>query len=302
MSRRIIDCHNHPYWHGKDIDGLVANMDKLGIEKTWLLSWELPRHEFDVTPGYYAAFDPRGIAAPLNGVLEGLRAYPDRFVGGWAPDPRDRHARARLTAAVRIHGIRVYGELKCRMRYDNPDAIAMFRHCGDLGLPVLFHLQFYRSALEKQCEGIDAWPEWHGGDIDVVDAMCRMCPRTFFIGHATCFWRHISGDATRDTESYPKKPVKPRGRLKTLLRKHGNLYCDFSAGSGRNALERDMKHARRFVREFQDRILFGRDMYDARHLDVLDELGLGEDILDKVLRRNAEAVLKKAWRRRRPAE
>ena len=288
MARRIIDIHNHPNWHCKDIRAL---MDEHGIEKTWLLSWEMPAGEIEAAPGYHEVMDPRGICAPLWQVVEGLHMYPDRFIGGWAPDPRDRHVRRRLKAAVDIHGIRVYGELKCRMRYDDPDAISTFRFCGELGLPVIFHLECPGFAIRRQHESRDAWVEWYGGDISVVDAMCRQCPGTAFIGHAPGFWREISADAEASEQGYPGGKVVPGGRLTDLMRKHANLHGDLSAGSGCNALARDLEHARAFVLEFQDRLLFGRDYYDRRQLDVLEKLALGEAVLDKVLCRNAERLL-----------
>ena len=37
---RIIDAHNHPDWHGHNLEKFLANMAQNGIDKTWLLSWE----------------------------------------------------------------------------------------------------------------------------------------------------------------------------------------------------------------------------------------------------------------------
>ena len=39
---KIIDAHNHPDWHGHDLDKYLVNMDQYGIEKTWLMNWECP--------------------------------------------------------------------------------------------------------------------------------------------------------------------------------------------------------------------------------------------------------------------
>ncbi|MDX9978719.1 MAG: amidohydrolase family protein [Lentisphaeria bacterium] len=288
MKHHVIDVHNHPNWHGHNLAALVRNMDEHGIEKTWLLGWELPRQEYDqACPGYYVHMDPRGIGAALDLVVQGLERYPDRFIGGWAPDPRDRYARARLEAAVKIHGIRVYGELKCRMRYDDPDAIAMYRFCGELGLPVLFHLQCDPHTVAKQAAKRDNWLEWYGGDLAVVDTICELCPDTRFIGHGPGFWREISGDADATDAGYPSGPVTPDGHLVQVLRRRANLYCDLSAGSGCNALARDLAHARAFVHEFQDRILFGRDYFDARQFETLDKLGLSPETEAKIYRDNA---------------
>jgi len=285
MPRRIIDCHNHPNWHGYTVDKLVENMDELGIEKTWMLSWETCETEYDA--GYYEAMDPRGLGVPFWMIVETIRRYPDRFIPGWAPDPRDRFARSRLKSAVSHYGVKVYGELKVRMRYDSPDAIAMFRYCGQLGLPVLFHLECPLVTLERLCDSALSWPPWYGGDISVVENMCRLCPDTNFIGHGPGFWREISADADQVEDAYPTGPVKAPGRIVDLIRKYPNLYCDLSAGSGANALERDLAHGRQFVLEFQDRIMFGRDYFDRRQLDILETLDLPDDVMDKVLCGNA---------------
>ncbi|MBN2450723.1 MAG: amidohydrolase family protein [Lentisphaeria bacterium] len=292
MTGTIIDCHNHPNWHGHDVDALVRNMDELGIAQTWLLSWELPRAEYDqACPVYYRSMDPRGIGASLELVLEGLRRHPGRFIGGWAPDPRDRWARARFRAAVEIHAIRVYGEFKCRMRFDNPDAIAMYRLCGELRTPVLFHLQCSAADVETQAANPNAWVEWYGGDLAVVATICRQCPETVFIGHGPGFWREISGDSEQDPATYPKGPILPGGRLIEVLRQCPNLFCDISAGSGANGIGRDLEQGRQFCLEFQDRILFGRDYFDRRQMEVLESLDLPEEVLRKIHRGNAMVLL-----------
>ncbi|HBG25822.1 MAG TPA: hypothetical protein DDX75_01855 [Phycisphaerales bacterium] len=293
MLQKITDTHNHPNWHGHNIDALVANMDKYGIEKTWLLSWEIAKEEFDIAPVNHHAMDPRGICAPLWMVVEGLQKNPERFIGGWAPDPRDRFARAKLKSAVDIHGIKVYGELKCRMRYDSPDAIAMFQYCGQIGLPVLFHLQYDRQVTNAFADGIDNWIEWYGGDIYVVETMCKLCPGTKFIGHGPGFWQAISAEGNDVTNYYPTGEIKEEGEIAKLMRKYDNLYCDLSAGSGCNALERDLKYAKKFITEFQDRIMFGRDYFDDSQFRVLKKLKLSTNISQKIFYINAQTILTK---------
>ncbi|MCE5340164.1 MAG: amidohydrolase [Planctomycetaceae bacterium] len=292
MPTKIIDIHNHPNWHGHNIDALIANMNKYGIEKTWLLAWEISKEEFDIAPIYHQVMDPRGLCAPLWMVVEGLHKYPDRFIGGWAPDPRDKFVRAKIKAAINLHGIKIYGELKCRLRYDNPDAIATFQYCGQLGLPVLFHLQYDRQVINAFASNIDNWPEWYGGDISVVETMCRLCPDTKFIGHGPGFWQAISVEGNDTDTYYPTGQIKVEGLLAKLMRKYDNLYCDLSAGSGCNALERDLQYAEKFITEFQNRIMFGRDYFDNRQLNVLKKLNLSENISAKILYINAENILK----------
>lgn len=287
MEHRIIDIHNHPNWIGLSVDNLVKNMDEYGIERTWLLAWEATKEELDVVPRYYRSLDPRSVGLPLWMVVEGLQRHPDRFIGGWAPDPRHSNARAQLKAAVDLHGIRIYGEQKTRMRYDDQDAIAMYHYCGELGLPVLFHLEAPAYRVKQQLADIFTWPEWYGGGIDVVESMCRQCPNTTFIGHSPGFWREISSGDDDQAVVYPEGPVKSPGGVTRLMRQYPNLYADLSGFSGINALKRDVPHALQFLEEFQDRVMFGRDTNNNDLYEFLISLDLKPEILSKIFSGNA---------------
>jgi predicted TIM-barrel fold metal-dependent hydrolase len=77
------------------------------------------------------------------------------------------------------------------------------------------------------------------------------------------------------------------GRLVDLLQRFPNLYCDISAGSGHNALKRDPEFAEKFLTDFQDRILYGRDYFDNVHQEFLNGLGLKNEVLEKIYSGNA---------------
>jgi len=280
----IIDAHQHPCWHGHNIDEIVENMDRFGIERSWLLTWEAARCEYptstlrDLDPRYSA----RGI--PLESVLEGCQQFPDRFVPGYAPDPRLPASKDRLQAAVQIHGVRVYGEWKFRVLLDDPMCVEMFRLCGRLGLPALVHMDvpyLPPSDPESPCE------YWYGGTADNLERTLQRCPDTVFIAHGPGWWRYVSGDADQRPEPYPDGPVTPAGRAIDLMRRYENLFGDLSAGSGSNALSRDTAFARKFVEEFQDRLLFGRDQFDDGLLKLLESLNLSRQAMDKILSGNA---------------
>ncbi|MBM4407712.1 MAG: hypothetical protein FJ038_03710 [Chloroflexi bacterium] len=285
---RIIDAHNHMNFHGHGVHDIVQNMDALGIERTWLLTWEAPEDEYGI--GDHAFMSPNHLGVPLDEVIRAVDLYPDRFVAGWAVDPRRPHAVARLRTAVRTVGVRVYGELKLRLMYDNLDLIAMYRACGELGLPVIFHLEIELPNPGGSIVGGGPRPYWYGGGFDVVERFLAKCPDTTFIGHAPGFWREISGDAERP-EMYPRGPVVPGGRLAPLLDRFPNLWCDLAATSALNALSRDPAHAREFLRRYQDRVLFGRDYWDDAHLAFLASLDLPRDVLAKVLAGNATRLV-----------
>ncbi len=279
----IIDVHNHPDWHGHDLKKFLSNMDENNIDKTWLLSWECPEDEYD--PHYNYCTPPFGSPSPIpfERCISYAERAPERFILGYAPDPRRPDAIDRLRAAIEIYGVRVYGELKVRMTYDNPDALRLYRFCGEKGLPVLVHIDYEFDTGRK-------YPRpnyWYGGGIQALERAVQQCPDTIFIGHAPGFWAHISGDDQYCKAAYPSGNVVPGGKVIYMLRKYPNLYGEISAGSGLNALKRDPEFAKEFLTEFQDRILYGRDYFDNKHQEFLNNLDISKDILAKIYSGNA---------------
>ncbi|MCZ0937304.1 MAG: amidohydrolase family protein, partial [Caldilineaceae bacterium] len=194
----------------------------------------------------------------------------------------------------------VCGEIKLRMLYDNPDALRLFRFCGEKRLPITFHID-YPIPTGSSYPRTD-W--WYGGSIDSFERALQACPDTVFIGHAPGFWAHISGDDQYDKADYPKGPVLPGGRLFHLFRTYPNLYADLSAGSAHTALTRDFSQiddhpfspesgstVEPFLIEFQDRLLFGRDFFDDRMQKLLNSLALPAQVRHKIFCANAEALL-----------
>ncbi|MFO7611777.1 MAG: amidohydrolase family protein [Clostridia bacterium] len=279
----IIDAHNHPDWHGHDLEKFIENMKMNEIDVTWILTWIAPADEYAGSYGGVLTTMYDNGPVPFERALHYKEKYPDKFVLGYCPDVRDPDAIAKMKAAVNIYGVRTCGELKLRMMYDNPDAVRFFRACGDMGLPVTLHLDYEFDSVENH-----PWPNfWYGGGIDALERALAKCPETIFLGHAPGFWAHISDDDKFDKAPYPEGPVLPGGRLIELLEKYGNLYCDISAGSGCNALSRDPGHAVGFINKYQDRILYGRDYFDDRHRKFLDSIDLSMDVRDKIFYKNA---------------
>lgn len=287
---KIIDAHNHPDWHGHNLDKYLANMDANGISQTWLLSWECGENEYSKSYAHVIPSETLGSKygpIPFTRCLNYKERAPERFILGYAPDPRTPDACERLHAAHYIYGAQVCGEVKVRMMFDDREALRLFRMAGRLKMPVTLHLQ------DELGDRDGAWQEWWGGDIDTLERILQLCPETIFLGHALTFWIHISKDELYKTSGYPPVPcpVVPGGRLIELLRKYPNLYCDFSAGSGCRALKRDPSFAREFIDEFQDRILYARDYFDTQHRDFLNSLDLPLALQEKIYHGNAERLL-----------
>jgi len=287
----IVDAHQHVFWHRTDDAGLIADMDEHGIDRAWVLTWDVPPHED--APEFHSAFNPAHARSdgthpglPLSDIIRARDTYPDRLVPGYCPDPRLRMAPDLFAAAVEMHGVRVCGEWKFRMLIDDPRCIELFRRAGALNCPVTLHLDVpYRAAPDggeaRYCHG------WYGGTIENLQRAVRACPQTIFLGHAPGFWREISGDADTDPELYPNGPVTKGGRLYRVLDENPNLFLDLSAGSARGALSRDPRNAREFLCRYADRVLFARDMLGNQLDDFLKTLDLPSDVQDALYSGNA---------------
>ena len=280
-----IDAHNHPNWHGHDSKKILENMDEHGIDQLWLFTWEVSEDEYP--PSYHKVLPPTGLGIPLEDVISVGKEAPDRFVMGYMPHPKRPDAIDRLKAAVEIHGIRVASELKVRVTFDDPDAIRLYHFCGEEGLPVTIHLDY---PIDR---GRD-YPRpnwWYGGSLDAFERAIVECPNTIFIGHAPGFWAHISGDDRAFTDSYPRGKVKPGGRVPQMLRKYPNLFADLSAGSGLTAISRDRKFGKKFLTEFQNKLIFGRDDFNSLLMDYLKSLNLSKIAFEKITYKNALKLL-----------
>ena len=56
-------------------------------------------------------------------------------------------------------------------------------------------------------------------------------------------------------------------------------------------LQRDKGHAKAFLTKSRDRILYGTDAYDRRHLDLLGRLDLDKNTVDAITWRNAARLV-----------
>jgi len=292
-NRWLIDSHQHVFWHGRDDRGLVLDMDEHGIDQAWLLTWE---ESYEEMGGNYAPLlDPRftakgtGSAIPFELIIEAYRRYPDRFVPGYCPHPADVHAVGKLQAAARIHGVKVCGEWKFSMPFDDPRCIEIFRAAGDLGLPVVLHLDV--PYLPPAGGAYVGHGRWKGGTIDNLERALIQCPHTTFIGHAPGFWREMAGNADQIKDVYLSPPLAPGGRLPRLFDMYPNLCADLSAGSALRAMQADPGEARKLLLRHPDRFLFGRDYYGGELLAFLSKLDLPKDVWRKIGRENAQRLI-----------
>jgi len=264
------DVHTHVYWQGYDPDRLVAHMDALGIERAWVLTWE---NVDGLTRGY--------VHLSCEEALRAHEKHPRRLIPFYAPDPRRPDAERRLLDGIK-RGVRGFGECKVQVYLEDPRLLRLFRVCADHGLPVLLHMD---KPLPPNFD------HWYNLDIDALGRVCERFPNVAFIGHGPGFWRYVSGDEESDSSAYPKGKVTPGGKLIKLLRRHANLYGDLSAGSGLNAISRDLAWGRRFLVRYSDRLLYGTDQFDRAHLDYIEKLRLPEAVMTRIMGGNARKLL-----------
>ena len=292
----IIDAHNHADWHGHGFKAFVANMDEYHIDKTWLLTWEAPDTERDLSDwrllGNPALHGHNG-GNPMT-LAQGVSyrdRLPDRFILGYAPDPRRGGALLNLKGALDVYGIQVCGEVKFRMMYDNYDTIEMFHFCADTGLPVTLHFDYPAANPSNMQYPFRNW--WYGGSIDTLERVLQACPNTVFLGHAPGFWAHISGDDCGCTTAYPRGPVHPGGKIEKFLEQYPNLYCDMSAASARIAMSRDPEYTYQLINRFPERFVYARDNFDNNLQEFLAQLNLSQDVLELIYHGNAERIVRK---------
>lgn len=290
----IIDSHQHVFWHGRNDVGLIADMDEHHIDQAWLLSWEIPPDQD--AQSYHGVLNPIHMRAdgthagiPFSDLLLTRDRYPERFILGYCPNPLAGNAPALFESAYKMHGVRVCGEWKFRIPFDDPRCLNLFRTAGRLGCPVVLHLDVPYLNNEQ---GESVYQQsWYGGHIDTLQRALEACPQTNFIGHAPGFWREISGDADQAIIGYPKGKVTPDGRIAKLFRQYTNLYADLSAGSGLGAMSRDPEHAKTFMAEFSDRLLFARDYYGGDLHAFLKTIDLSDEARQNIMCDNAQKLL-----------
>lgn len=285
----MIDDHTHVYAGWKEepltLEKLLKRMDELKIDKFVIL--------------------PTGVSPECSQfyfgtecVLEAHNRYPDRIIPFCNVDPRDGSNSPEtdfsyLLEKYKSAGCKGVGEITANLYIDDPLCKNLFLHCGKVGLPVLFHMAV------KVTYGIYGLAE----DIYLprLERILQEFPQTIFIGHAMAFWAEISGDVDEKTRGgYPPGEIKSEGRLQELLRKYPNLYGDLSAGSGYNAISRDMNYGYKFLEEFQDKLLFGTDLcHVVQEVPIVDYFrnGLKEGKIskiayDKITEENAKRLFK----------
>lgn len=279
-ASKYIDVHTHigTYTNGnKELTAkqLLDWMDEHDIEKAVILPLTSPE-----STTYLQLPDT---------AIEAANAHPDRLIAFCSIDPRSiiRGGVKGLTEIIQGYvdrGAKGFGEHKVGLDFDDPLMMRVYEACQNVGIPLLFHMDTVRGKDEP--------------GLPRLENALRTFPNLNFIGHGPGWWASISGEVKtkRDLGGYPKGPVQPGGAMDRLMEKYPNIFGDLSAGSGANAISRDLEFGRAFMIRRQDRLLFGTDYLQpgqaVPQFEVFDGLDLPAEVQAKIYRDNAERVLK----------
>ena len=212
---------------------LIAAMDGWGVGQAVVLPLESPECQTEYS-----------LSAQ---VFEFCEQHPDRLIPFVGVDPRADKALDK-TRQYQARGAKGFGEHKCGLALDDPRSMRVYRLCGELGLPVLFHMELDINHDEV--------------GLPRLERALREAKDTVFIGHGPHWWSAISADDPR-APGHPSGPVKPTGAADRLLAEYPNLYADISAHSGHNALTRDPDFTEGFLERHWRKLLFGTDYFIA---------------------------------------
>ncbi len=184
-------------------------------------------------------------------------------------------------------GAKGIGEVTSNISISDPRVEKLFECANALSMPLLFHLNYEYGKNYGIVDTIG---------LSGLDTLLSRYPDLKFIGHSEVFWIEISRSSAVPVEKGTK------GNLSSLLRKHNNLYCDLSAGSGADAMMKDPLYAAAFMEEFSDRIFYGCDITSPSNThqyklcaffdELYDEGKISEKVYRKIARENAVNILK----------
>ncbi|MCL2813124.1 MAG: amidohydrolase [Oscillospiraceae bacterium] len=260
---------------------LVKKHDEIGIERAILLPL--------VSPEVY-------VPQSVGEIIEIARNSNGRFVPYCNIDPRvytnsSDAPIGRLLEYYRQSGCMGIGEVLPNLGWLDARMQNLLHHVQEAKFPLIFDM----TGRSNHGYGIYDDP-----GMPQLEACLEKFPDLLFVGHGPAFWAEIS--VLRNPEDrfgYPSYPVEKQGRVPQLMRQYPNLTAELSAGSGANALTRDLGHAADFLNEFQDKLMFGTDICaknnsypTARLLQDFKASGeISSGAFEKIAQKNAARLL-----------
>lgn len=261
---------------------LLERFEPIGVERAVLLPLISPE-----------VYEPQS----SQEIVDICRLYPDRFIPFCNVDPRAMTNSSdaplgHILDFYRDQGCKGIGEVTANLSFSDPMVRNLFRHVERVGFPLTFHV----AAQIGGTYGLYDEPGLPQFERSLLDF-----PNLNFLAHSQTFWAEIGTlREPGDRYGYPRYPIDAEGVVPRLFRQYPNLYGDLSAGSGCNALKRDLDYAAKFLEEFQDRLLFGTDICAPDTptplvdflIELRDKNRVSNEVFEKVARGNAIRLLK----------
>ncbi|MBD3352338.1 MAG: amidohydrolase family protein [Candidatus Lokiarchaeota archaeon] len=262
---------------------LIKQYDQLGIAKGVVLPLVSP--------------EGRRIIQSNELLIYACKEHPNRLVPFCNIDPRmiSNSPDAPLAHLLMYYvdkGCKGVGEVTANLPFTNPLVQNMFAACQLVNMPVIFHI----AASIGGMYGLYDEPR-----LPLLEETLKSFPDVTFLGHSQAFWSEIGQIKDESIRGrYPTGPIEKEGRVVELMKAYPNLHGDLSAKSGYNAISRDKEFGLRFMKNFQDRLYFGTDICVASQKtpllsyfqEIYDDGIIAEAILEKILFKNAEEILK----------
>jgi predicted TIM-barrel fold metal-dependent hydrolase len=213
---------------------LVDRMNRWGVDQAVLLPLESPEAS------------PRGFFSNHD-CLTAYHAFPERFLPFCCVDPRRPEADT-LLCEWREAGCVGFGEHKTALAIDDFRSKRLYSACGELGWPVLIHLD-HLAPFQLN---------WDEPGLPRLRRLVYELSDVIFIMHGPGWWSELSADAPPGV-IYPTGPIEAEGVAGLLLSETPNVYADLSAYSAYNALTRDPDFTPVFLERNWHKLLFGTD-------------------------------------------
>ena len=239
----IIDIHQHTNYLGRTDDELLTHQRNMGITTTILLP---AGHPVEYGSTYYGISNGLQAEATANEACYKLaKELPKEFLFGAVEVPDLPGAIQEIEKYLKL-GAPVIGELKFGLECDSPEMENIYKLAQEYKVPVHQHWQhnMYNRGFER------------------FHTMLEKYPKVNFIGHSQTWWACMDLNYKDRNVLYPTGKVTPGGLTDRLLTDYPNMFGDFAAPSGLNAIIRDEDHMRGFMERHQDKLLFGSDCTD----------------------------------------
>ncbi len=281
-KEEVIDIHQHLNYVNRSNPDFIAHQERMGVTRSVLL----PAGSYlNVESTHFG--ESNGLAANISvtqSAYELTQEHPDKFVYFCCEVPDTDGAIDTMESWLKKGAVGI-GEMKFNIDCDSEPMIRVYELANEYQVPVLIHFQhgMYNHGFER------------------FHKILTRFPKVNFIGHAQTWWGNI--DAKHEQEvMYPTGPVTAGGLTDRYLSDYPNMYGDLSAGSGKNALDRDPEHAVAFLERHQDKLCLGTDCPDIEgegdtckgsgQIENVRKFASNPVILEKIFSKNARRIIR----------